>query len=118
MSAIFFSSTGGSLTKRARPLWPGTLMATDVAAKVVARQELVQRLAGQLVGVGVGLAEDLGMLDVVEGGGDELSVDFLEADRLEAALAEVDAPNAGWLHWHESESPAGTRRGRRMQRIR
>ena len=41
----------------------------DVAAEVVARQELLEGLAGQLIGVGVGLAEDLGMLDVIEGGG-------------------------------------------------
>ena len=40
-----------------------------VALEGVARQELLQGLAGQLVGVGVGLAEDLGVLDVVEGGG-------------------------------------------------
>ena len=73
-------STGGSLTKRARPLWPGTLMATQVALDLVARQELLERLAGQLVGVGVGLAEDLGMLDVVERGGDDLPVFHLPAE--------------------------------------
>ncbi len=76
----------------------------DVAAEGVARQELVERLAGQLVGVGVGLAEDFGMLDVIEGGGDELSVDHFKADGLEAALPEIDAPDAG-LHWHESYLP-------------
>ncbi len=66
-----------------------------VAAEVVARQELFQRLAGQLVGVGVGLAEDLGMLDVVEGGGGDFAVDQFQADGLEGALAEIDAPDAG-----------------------
>jgi hypothetical protein len=35
MSAIFFSSTGGSLTKRARPLWPGTAMATVSPRRVL-----------------------------------------------------------------------------------
>ena len=40
-----------------------------VALDRVAREELLQRLAGELVGVGVGLGEDLGVLDVVEGGG-------------------------------------------------
>ena len=72
MSAIFFSSTGGSLTKRARPLWPGDADGDDVALDGVAREELLQRLAGELVGVGVGLGEDLRVLDVVEGGGGEL----------------------------------------------
>ncbi len=69
MSAIFFSSTGGSLTKRARPLWPGHADGDHVALDAVAREELLQRLAGQLIGVGVGLAEDLRVLDVIEGGG-------------------------------------------------
>ena len=41
----------------------------QVALERVAREELLERLAGELIGVGVGLAEDLGMLDVVEGGG-------------------------------------------------
>ena len=82
----------------------------------VARQELLERLAGQLIGVGVGLAEDLGMLDVVEGGGDDLAVDFLEADGLEGALAEIDAPNADWLNWHESYLPP-VRGGRRFRQV-
>ena len=82
MSAIFFSSTGGSLTKRARPLWPGTLMATMSPLRCVARQELLERLARQLVGVGVGLAEDLGVLDVVEGGGGRNAVDHLQPSAL------------------------------------
>ena len=106
MSGIFFSSTGGSLTKRARPLWPGTLMATVSPRRVLRDRNLCQRLAGQLVGVGVGLAEDLGMLDVVEGGGGDLAVDDFEADGLEGALAEIDAPDAGRRRLAEVEEGA------------
>ena len=84
-------------------------MAT-ISPRRLLREELVQRLAGQLVGVGVGLAEDFGMFDIVEGGGDELSINFLEADGLQAALAEVDAPDAVLGSSH-SLSPAVVKTG-------
>ena len=69
MSGIFFDSTGGSLMNRARPLWPETRDRHPVAADRVAREELLQRLAHQLGRIGVGLAENLGVFDVVEGVG-------------------------------------------------
>ena len=43
-----------------------------VAADLVAREELLEGLAHQLHGVGLGLAEDLGVFDVVEGVGRRL----------------------------------------------
>src|SRR5262249_23706484 len=81
--------------------------ADDVAAQGVVGQELLQRLADELVGVGVGLAEDLGILDVVEGGGDDLAVDLLQSDRLEGTLPQVDAPDTGC--WLCHEGPPGAR---------
>ena len=115
MSAIFFSSTGGSLTNRARPLWPATLMATMSLPELVARQELLQRLAGELVRVGVGLGEDLRVLDVVEGGGGGLAVDEFQPQGLEGTLADVDAPDAGRLGHESLHIPgAGCVRVRRM----
>ena len=77
----------------------------DVAADLVARQELLQRLAGELIGVRVGLAEDLGMLDEIEGGGGDHALILGEADGLEAALAQVDAPHADGLLCHAFPSP-------------
>ncbi len=104
ISAIFFSSTGGSLTNRARPDWPAMPMATSSLLDAVAREELLERLADEGVRVGVGLGEDLGVLDVVERGGGGLPVDQFEAQRLEGALADVDAPNA-FRDDHDSVSP-------------
>src|SRR5262249_20339538 len=66
----------------------------------------LQGLARQLVGVGVGLAEDLGVLDVVEGGGRDLAVDQFHAQSLEGTLTDVNAPNA-WLVCHALQSPQG-----------
>ena len=64
----------------------------------LSRRDLLQVGGIGLFGLGVGLAEDLGVLDVIEGGGGDLAVDLLEAEGFEAALAEVDAPDAGlWL---------------------
>src|SRR5579871_939312 len=82
----------------------------DVAAQVVARQELIKGFPRELIGVGIGLAEDFGMFDVIEGGGDDFAVNFLQADRLQAALAQVDAPNADRLRWHDVISPATVER--------
>src|SRR5205085_1138607 len=79
--------------------------ADDVAPDLVAREELLQRLAAELVGVGVGLAEDLGVLDEVEGGGGHLPVLLDEADGLQAALPQVDAPNPRGLLCHCTHSP-------------
>ena len=71
MSGIFFDSTGGSLMNRARPFWPGHGDRHPIAADRVARQKLLQRVADQFGGLGAGLAENLGILDVVEGVGDD-----------------------------------------------
>ena len=65
-----------------------------VAAEGIARQEFFQGLAHQLVGIGIGLAQDLRMLDVIEGGGRRLTVDIHEANGLESTLTHVNAPNA------------------------
>jgi len=58
-------------------------------------QELLQRFARQLIRVGVRLAQDLGVLDVVERRGDRLAIAELHSQRLKGALAEIDPPNAG-----------------------
>ena len=57
-------------------------------------------LFASLVGVSIGLAEDLGVLNVIEGGGHDLAFLRLEPDRLEGALAQVDAPYAGYVCCH------------------
>ncbi len=64
----------------------------DVAAQIVARQERLQGVADQFVRLGIGLAEDLGILDVIEMRGDKLAFDVLQAEGLEGTLADVDAP--------------------------
>src|SRR5205085_1036578 len=82
---------GGQLDEAGQAALPGDADGDHVAPQAVARQKLLQSLARQLVGVGVGLAEDLGVLDVIEGGGLEFAVDLLKADGLEGALPQVDA---------------------------
>src|SRR5208282_4756124 len=72
----------------------------DVRADVVARQELFHRLARELVGVGIGLAEDLGVLDVIEGGSGNLAADVFQTNGFESALPQVNAPNAGRCYGH------------------
>jgi len=83
-----------------------------IATQVVAGQELLERLARELVGVGIGLAEDLGVFDVVEGRGRERTFVVLEAERLEGTLAEVDAPHTGCLDCHTFDLPASMGPGR------
>jgi hypothetical protein len=65
-----------------------------VAAGFVSRKEGRQRVLHQLVAVGVGLAEQLGILDVIEGLRDERLTVIVEraAQRLERALTDIDAP--------------------------
>src|SRR5262249_9399072 len=72
----------------------------QVPLEAVPRQELLQGLAGQLVGVGVRLTQNLGMLNVVEGGGRDLAVDIFHAEGLQGTLAEIDPPHTG-LNWHK-----------------
>ena len=67
MSGIFFASTGGSLMNRAKPLWPGTEIATRSPARSLRETELLERFADQLVAIGFGLRENLRVFDVVEG---------------------------------------------------
>src|SRR5262249_10145851 len=67
-----------------------------VPLEVVARQERFQGLARELVGVGIRLAEDLGVFDVVEMRGRDLAVHQFQTQRLEGTLAQVDAPDA-WI---------------------
>ena len=81
---------------RARPLWPGTEIATLVARHVVPRDELLERLADQLLAIGFGLREDLRVFDVVERLDDHPVVVLLvrpAAQRFQRALANIDAPN-------------------------
>ena len=78
----------------------------EVALDVVAGEELLQRLAGELVRVGVGLAQDLRVLDVVEGGRRHGPVDHLQPQRLERRLTDVNPPDTV-LHWHGLNSPEG-----------
>ena len=66
-------------------------------------RNLLERLADELVGIGVGLGEDFGVFDVVEGGGRQVAVDVLQAQSLDAALANVDAPDAGGRCRHERD---------------
>ena len=66
----------------------------DISLEGVTRQKLLQRLAGQLVRVGVGLAEDFWVLDVIEGGGGNLPLDLLHPQRFQRALPNINAPHA------------------------
>src|SRR5262249_45062559 len=72
---------------------PGDAHGDDVALDRIARQEGLERLTRQLVRVCVGLAEDLRVLDVVEGGRGDGPFDDLKTQRLQGALADVDAPH-------------------------
>ena len=95
MSGIRFFSTGGSLMNLTSPAWPGTRDGDLAALQVVAVEEGRQRLADQLLGVGVGLAEDLGVLDEVERLGHDLVGRLArdELQRLEGGLADVERPD-------------------------
>ena len=75
---LFFD--GRELDEAGQAALPGHAEDDGVAADGVALEKLVQRLARQLIGVGIGLAEDLGVLDVVEVGGDDLVAVELRAE--------------------------------------
>ena len=95
MSGIFFDSTGGKLDEPCQTALAGNGNRYLVAAYLVARQEELERLAHQLGRVGIGLAEDFWILDVVEGIGRDRIVLFAgdAAQRLERALANIDPPH-------------------------
>ena len=111
MSGIFFLFDGRQLDEAGQAALTGNADGHSVAAEGVARQELGQRLAGQLIGVGVGLAEDFRMFDVIEGGGRDGAVDDFEANGLEGALTEIDAPDAGRRRLAEAENEEAGLRG-------
>jgi len=76
----------------------------DVALGGVALEELLEGLAGELVGVGVGLGEDLGVFDVFERGCRDDAVDLFEPKGLQGTLTNVDAPDA-WINGHVWNTP-------------
>src|SRR5262249_26686980 len=78
-----------------------------VVFDLVAGEELLQRLLDERVRIGVRLREDFRVLDVVERGGGRLAVDHLQAEGLEGALTDVDAPNT-FCDWHGRVSPGAT----------
>ena len=71
-----------------------------VAQHRVPREELLQGVADQFGGVGTGLAEDLGIFDVVEGVGDDPLAVFVGATSqgLQRTLADINAPNSAACH--------------------
>ena len=99
MLLIFLGSTGGSLVKRVKVCWPGTPSTTSLPRQVVAADEFLGRLGEQLVGIGLGLREDLGILDYVEGedlGGAVLQPQFHPA---KGKLPDIDTPD-DLRSWH------------------
>ena len=94
-----------------RPAWPGTRDRHLAALQVVPLQERLQRLADQLLGVGVGLAEDLGIFDEVEGLGRHLvgSLARHQLQRLQRGLADIERPDGLDLR-HDGESPGAPQR--------
>ena len=56
----------------------GNADADDVVLQLIAREELIECLAGECVGVGVGLRENLRVFDVIERGGRRHAVDNLQ----------------------------------------
>ena len=94
MSAIFLTSTGGGLKNLAKPLWPGTLMQTRIIERVVAFQQLLERIGNQFLGHRLGLTENLGVLDVIKGIGNDFAVLQRTMQRLQRRLSDLDSPNA------------------------
>ena len=72
-----------------------------------------QRLPHELIGVGVGLAENLRMLDVIEVTGRHLPIGFHQANGLQSALADVDPPDAR-LFCHVSCLPTAAKEWSRL----
>ena len=64
-----------------------------VALPAVSLQESFQRLTDERILVSIGLTKDFGMFDVIEVGGNYLAIALFQADRLQAALPQVQAPN-------------------------
>ena len=90
-----------------------------VARHVVARDELLERFADQLVAIGFGLRENLRIFDVVEGLDDHPLVVLLvrtAAQRFQRALANIDAPNGVTLR-HDREPLSRNRRHPVVRRV-
>ena len=84
----------GQLDEARQAALPGDADRDEVPLDLVPLQKLIERIARELIGVGIGLTEDFRMLDVLERGGDDLPFFHFEANRLEGALPQVDSPNA------------------------
>ena len=87
---------------------PGDADGDLAALQVVAVHEGGERLADEGLGVGVGLAEDLGVLDVVERLGHDLIrvIPRDELQRLQGRLADVEGPDGLDLR-HSDHTPGG-----------
>ena len=95
MSGIRFFSTGGSLMNLTSPDWPGTAIATLHPFSSLRSVNVASASRTSSSGIGVGLAQDLGILDEVERLGHDLVGRLArdELDRLECGLADVDRPD-------------------------
>ena len=60
--------------------------------------------------VGIGLAQDLGMLDVFERGGDDLAFLHFDANGFQGTLPQIDAPNPRLNGRHTVDSPRDRKR--------
>ena len=100
MSGIFFDFDRRQLDEPRQARLARHRHRHPIAQHRVPRQKLLQGLADQLGRVGAGLAENLGILDVVEGLGDDLLGVFVGAasQRLQSALTDVDSPNGAACH--------------------
>ena len=65
--AIWEDSTGGSWMKRARALWPGTLMPTRQPLTLLRSRNVSSACGISWAGLASGWGEDLGVGDQVEG---------------------------------------------------
>ena len=92
--ADFARLDGGQLNETRQCRLPRHADRHKVVADVVLLEKLIEGLGDQLFGNGVGLAENLGMGDVVEGGRLHLvgGIVDLQADGLQTRLPDIDAP--------------------------
>ena len=95
MSPIFFSSTGGNFTKRSQTGLTGHADGDLIPLDGVARQEFFECLSGEGIGIGVGLRQDFGMFNIIEGGRRYFIVNELQSNGFEGALTNINTPNAG-----------------------